>query len=120
MAGSVMNVSKSFYSELKFWAVDVFPHGMARSGYFTKEQAALLENNGHAYLALSTGDRVPLDQMEKEFVVFCQGKKEADNVHEKCWKRYLDVTSKKRYRHYSVSSSDYGGDSDYQSDMDIL
>lgn len=120
MAGSVMNVSKSFYSELKFWAVDIFPHGMARSGYFTKEQAQLLEDNGHAYLALSTGDRLSLDQTEKEFVLFCQGKKDADNVHEKSWKRYLEVAGKKRYRHYSVSSSDYGSDSDYQSDFDSL
>lgn len=82
----------------KFWGTKHFPHGIARSGEFTIEQARLLEAHGYAYEELAKGLRAPQGAMEKDFVAFCNGKKAAESVHEKAWQRYVDKTS--RTRHY--------------------
>jgi len=100
-----MGQKGSFYSDSKFWAIDVFPKGIGRSGHFNKEQASLLENHGKRYLALTSGDVEPCNDEEKAFVSVFKGEKEAITIHEKVWERFLDVTGEKRRVHYSVSAS---------------
>lgn len=84
----------SFYSERKFYGDALsFPHGIARSGEFTREQASLLIDHGWAYLALSEGNQAPLTSEEKSFVAVCQGKQEAETAHERVWALYCLKTS---------------------------
>ena len=65
-----------------------FPYGFKKSGDFTIEQARMLELNGHAYAELAEGGRKPRGETEREFVEFCQGRKEAQTLHERVWQRY--------------------------------
>jgi len=65
-----------------------FPYGFRKSGDFTIEQARMLELNGHAYAELAEGERKPRGETEREFVAFCQGRKEAQTLHERVWQRY--------------------------------
>lgn len=65
-----------------------FPYGFSKSGEFTIEQARILELKGMAYAELASGLRKPKGETEREFVAFCQGKKEAQTIHEKVWQRY--------------------------------
>lgn len=110
----------------KFWGSKHFPHGIARSGEFTIEQARLLEAHGHAYEELANGVRSPVSAVEKNFVAFCSGKKAAESAHEKAWQRYLEKTSRVRH-YYSLNGvgkmSDVGGGSSGSSesfDMDDM
>jgi len=66
-----------------------FPYGFLKSGDFTIEQARVLELKGVAYQELAAGARKPQGEVEREFVAFCHGKKEAQTIHERVWKRYL-------------------------------
>lgn len=90
LSGVFMTTNTSFNADRKFWDDQNFPYGFARSGDFTIKQAELLERHGQAYLMLAQGHRELADLIEKRFVAFCRGEKEADNVHEKIWKRYSD------------------------------
>lgn len=92
----------SFKSSKLFLCRDVFPYGLARSGEFTIEQAKLLEAHGFAYLALADGSATPINSEEEAFVAFCKGDKEADNKHEKAWRRYVDRVQKVNKGHFSV------------------
>lgn len=100
-----MSQQKSFSSESKFWATEYFPRGIGRSGYFTNEQAILLEVHGRSYQALSTGEAKPINDEEANFVSVFKGNKDPVTAHEKVWKRFLEVTNQKNKIHYSVSSS---------------
>ncbi len=82
----------SFVSNKKFYAEEHFPYGLARSGEFTSNQAALLENNGVAYQELHSGNRVPANDEERNFVLVCQGQREAQTSHEIAWMRYCQKT----------------------------
>ena len=108
-----MGSSISFQADRPFLGEKHFPHGIARSGHFSSQQAKLLETHGYAYLALSKGERKPIDQLEKDFVAFCKGEKDAESIHEKIWQRYLDCTTKKNLCHYSVGAVFSGNDSDF-------
>jgi len=77
-----------FLTEKRFEDKLNFPYGFYKSGDFTIEQAQLLELNGTAYAELASGMRQPEGKTEKEFVAFCQGKKAAQTIHERIWKRY--------------------------------
>lgn len=99
-----MKVSHSFQAERKFWDDEHFPYGFSRSGDFTLEQAALLEQCGHAYRALANGEREPSSQEEKDFVAFCRGVKEASSGHEKAWKRYQEKVNFGTHRYLLAST----------------
>lgn len=94
-----MSKDSSFQVERKFWDDEHFPYGFARSGDFTLEQAMLMETYGLAYIALARGERTPKSKQEKDFVAFCQGKKAAENAHEKTWRCYSEKINRpiKRY-----------------------
>lgn len=77
-----------FRTEKRFEDKCHFPYGFLKSGDFTIEQARILELKGHAYAELASGKRMPKGETEREFVAFCQGKKEAQTIHERVWQRY--------------------------------
>ncbi|MEZ5525140.1 MAG: DUF413 domain-containing protein [Pseudomonadales bacterium] len=105
-----MTQNASFTAERRFWDDQHFPYGFSRSGHFTIEQAALLEKHGYAYTLLAKGEREPVDDLEKAFVTFCLGEKEAESVHEKIWKRYSEAINR-RVDRYSLTRAEarYGG-----------
>lgn len=84
-----MSFQECFKADKKFEDKINFPYGFQKSGEFTIEQARILEMNGIAYAELSSGTRKPVGEIEREFVAYCSGKKEATNLHEKVWQRYL-------------------------------
>ncbi len=83
-----MPIKDSFYSDSKFYADKHFPHGIARCGDFTSEQAKLLETHGRAYEALAKGNREPVNEEEARFIAVCRGELEPVSEHEKVWMRY--------------------------------
>lgn len=78
-----------FQTEKRFEDKANFPYGFSMSGDFTIEQAQLLESKGAAYRDLASGERPPKVGIEREFVDFCQGRKNAESIHEKAWRQYI-------------------------------
>jgi uncharacterized protein YifE (UPF0438 family) len=68
-----------------------FPYGFARSGYFTKKQAEILTSYGRHLRALWAEDTSPSNAIEENFVLVCQGLKEATNDIETAWLAYLNA-----------------------------
>ncbi len=66
-----------------------FPHGFARSGYFTKRQAEILTSYGRHLRELWTEEIQAENDVEKSFVAVCQGQKAAESEIEKVWLAYL-------------------------------
>ena len=106
-----------------FWGEEFFPYGLSRSGEFTCQQVALLQAHGHAYERLANGSRAARTDLEREFVAFCNGERDAQSPHEKAWARYRDKVSE-RSGHYWLGghvkaatfipeTPDYGDDLDY-------
>ncbi|KZY30813.1 MULTISPECIES: DUF413 domain-containing protein [unclassified Oleiphilus] len=95
---------QAFHTTGKFWAIEHFPKGIARSGHFTKEQAQLLEDYGKSYKALYGGELKPRCDEEKEFVSVFMGKKEASSIHERAWKRFLEVSNQRQRLHISMGA----------------
>lgn len=84
-----------FFSNSKFYSDKHFPYGFARSGKFTREQAALLERHGKAYEALHNGSRDPINEEETSFITVCRGEAEPVTEHEKVWMLYCKAVAKK-------------------------
>ncbi|WP_421868304.1 DUF413 domain-containing protein [Motiliproteus sp.] len=109
--------TESFTTSTRFYDTEHFPYGIDRSGEFTVKQASLLMERGVAYQELAGGKRRPQSAMENDFVLFCQGQKEAESEDEKLWQRYLKVINKPNYylgvglsANSSSSSSDFDSD----------
>lgn len=68
-----------------------FPHGFARSGYFTKEQAEILTHYGRHLRELWTEETLPENEIEQDFVKVCQGRLAAESEIEKTWLAYLEA-----------------------------
>lgn len=82
-----------FRSDKRFEDKLHFPYGFLKSGEFTIEQARILELKGVAYSELAEGVRKPRGEAEREFVDFCQGKKNANTIHERVWRRYQSIVN---------------------------
>ena len=85
-----MKKLNAFSTTKKFYAVEHFPYGISRSGEFNQKQAKLLEEHGEAYLALSSGARLPVNGEEEDFVLVCNGEKAPETDHERTWLRYCE------------------------------
>jgi hypothetical protein len=83
-----MQKKDSFVSNSKFYSDKHFPHGFARCGEFSREQADLLERHGRAYEALDSGKREPITAEETRFIAVCRGEAEPVSAHEDVWMRY--------------------------------
>lgn len=85
-----------FSTTKKFYALDVFPYGVDRSGEFTREQAELLIRYGQAYKALADGSRKPQGDEEESFVKVVKGEKEPSSKHEKVWRVFCQKVQASR------------------------
>lgn len=68
-----------------------FPHGFARSGYFTKIEAEILTSYGRHLRELWTEETLPESEVEEKFVAVCQGSLAAESEIEKTWLAYLEA-----------------------------
>ncbi len=93
-----MTVSNSspFSSAKKFYALDVFPYGIDRSGEFTREQAELLIKYGQAYKALADGTRKPQGEEEQNFIRVLKGEQDPSSKHEKVWRVFCQKVQASR------------------------
>ncbi|MCY4044290.1 MAG: DUF413 domain-containing protein [Cellvibrionales bacterium] len=94
----------SCVSQRKFYGDQHFPYGLARSGEFTRQQVALLEDHGEAYQASSEGTREPTTEEENAFVSTCHAEKEPTTSHEIAWATYCNKITKKQ----QITSSPIG------------
>lgn len=101
---STMARKKAFEAESKFWGTEYFPEGLSRCGFFTYQQVNLLEENGMTYKALAEGIEAPAFKEEESFVDVFTGSKAAETIHEKTWKRFLEVSNQKQGVHFSVGA----------------
>ncbi|CAA0101122.1 Uncharacterised protein [BD1-7 clade bacterium] len=85
-----MTTTSSFASTKRFYADALFPYGFARSGEFTIQQVALLEEHGVAYDELHNGLRKPANDEERAFVAVCHGQRNAETPHETTWLHYCE------------------------------
>lgn len=90
-----MSKKEPFNSNSRFYSDKYFPHGIARSGEFSRDQADLLERHGRAYEALHGGQREPVNEEEAHFIAVCRGEAEPMTEHEKVWMRYRQKISKR-------------------------
>ncbi|RLV57886.1 DUF413 domain-containing protein [Parashewanella curva] len=81
--------SQSFSSKSRFYGEQYFPHGLARSGDFTRQQVTLLEAHGAVYEALHRGTIQPKNEEEQRFVNVCSGEAVAVSPHEKVWMTFV-------------------------------
>ena len=112
-----MSFTGPFYSDRKYYALDLYPYGIGRSGDFTLAQTLFLEDHGWAYLELDQGVRPPAHQEEMDFLSVCRGEKKPETEHEIAWHRFRDKSGPARKVLSSVSSvqgvsvEDLGGSS---------
>lgn len=90
-----MQKKDSFLSNTKFYSDKYFPHGFARCGEFSREQADLLERHGRAYEALDKGKREPVNDEEAHFILVCRGEAKPETEHEDVWMRYRRKVEKR-------------------------
>ena len=88
-----------------------FPHGFARSGYFTKRQAEILTSYGRHLRELWTEELEPGNNVEKDFVAVCQGNKVAESEIEKTWQAYLGAVKQVTSTMYTSYWHDANDDS---------
>ena len=87
---------KDFASSKVFYDNKNFARGFARSGFFSKKEADLIERNGFAYQELCNGNREPSTPTEEQFLKVMQGELPAETEHEKVWLKYLKHIGTKR------------------------
>lgn len=118
-----MQNTKSFSSNKKFLAQDVYPYGISRSGDFTRQQAELLEQHGVAYEELHTGTREPVNAEERRFVAVCKELKSPETQHELVWMKYYKKSKSRHLRAFSgsynkVQNDNYPVDDDWAMALD--
>lgn len=79
---------RAFSSSKNFNDTENYPDGFFESPEFSWEQANLLTIYGCAYIDLSLGLREPKCFLERSFIAFCKGEKDATNEHERTWQIY--------------------------------
>ena len=92
-----------------------FPYGFRKSGDFSITEADLLTSYGRTLLSLESGDLSPINEDEKHFVEFINGKVEAINNLEKAWAKYVRLARGKK--HFYTLHSSASNQSDYDDDF---
>ncbi|ART81336.1 hypothetical protein CBP31_00720 [Oceanisphaera profunda] len=103
----------SFESNKPFQDFAHFPRGLRRCGEFTVVEAQLLEQAGHAMLALYSEQTAPSSSEEQRFVEQVKEGSATDSKHAKVWLKYLKVIGPKRV-HRLCSPMTSGGDDDFE------
>ena len=104
----------SFESAKPFQDFAHFPRGLRRCGEFTVPEAQLLEQSGHAMLALYAQQRTPGCEEEQRFVEQVQQGIASDSKHAKVWLKYLKVIGPKRVHRLCSPMTSGSGDDDYE------
>ncbi|MDX1302057.1 DUF413 domain-containing protein [Photobacterium sp.] len=108
----------------KFYDDKNFPHGFNRSGVFTINEAALLENYGRTMLGLRDGIFMPGEESEHQFLAEISGQQAVTSDFGRCWVKYSNQISQK-VRRYNLCASQrvqkgmYDEDDDMGTDNDI-
>ncbi|MFT6029976.1 MAG: hypothetical protein ACI8O8_001719 [Oleiphilaceae bacterium] len=105
-----------FYSKSSFYDSINFPHGFARSGYFTKKEADLLIESGYIIKQLAQGN-IQVESLEqKDMLLVIQNQKPAGTTYERIWEKYILLTQRKLTRHHALAGNiDQGRDYSEQS-----
>jgi uncharacterized protein YifE (UPF0438 family) len=90
-----MSQEKSFQTTARFYDDANFPYGISRSGDFTRQQSALLEQFGVALKALCDGTREAATAEEQRFLEVCQGQQPAESEIERTWISYLTAINRR-------------------------
>ncbi|ART79201.1 DUF413 domain-containing protein [Oceanisphaera avium] len=105
----------SFESNKPFQDFAHFPRGLRRCGEFTVAEAQLLEESGHALLALYSGQAQPNGPEEQRFLEQVQAGNATDSKQAKVWLKYLKVIGPKRvHRLCSPMTSGSAADDDFE------
>lgn len=65
-----------------------FPYGFSKSGFFSIPEAELLEVLGQRLMSLEHGHAQPENQVEENFVEFCNSENEPQTRVERLWAKY--------------------------------
>lgn len=107
-------MNMSFESTKPFQDFAHFPRGLRRCGEFTVAEAQLLEQSGHAMLALYTGQRAPGCDDEQRFFEQIQQGAATESRHAKVWLKYLKVIGPKRVHRLCSPMTTGSSDEDYE------
>ncbi|MGO1247216.1 MAG: DUF413 domain-containing protein [Oceanisphaera sp.] len=91
-----------------------FPRGLRRCGEFTVTEAQLLEQAGHAMLALYTQQRAPGCDAEQRFIEQVQQGVAVGSTHAKVWLKYLKVIGPKRVHRLCTPVASLSHSEDYE------
>lgn len=81
-----------------FYGDSVFPHGIARSGYFNKREAEELELYGDTFEGLLSGRLLSQNREEKRFIAN-MGVEHTDLYPVRLWQKYLNALAHIKRRH---------------------
>ncbi|PSW05506.1 DUF413 domain-containing protein [Photobacterium lipolyticum] len=102
----------------KFYDDKHFPHGFNRSGIFTINEAALLENYGRTMQALQDGIFAPGEESEHQFLAEINGQQAVMSDFGRCWIKYSTQISQK-VRRYTLCASQRVQKGMHEEDDDI-
>ena len=91
MITTIRKSTKSYFDDLNF------PRGFSRSGEFTVIESKILNDYGHNLKDLANGSMMPENPEEIRFSECCSGLVEPQTQIEKLWKKYIQLTSPKKY-----------------------
>lgn len=83
------NASGTFYDDVNF------PYGFSKSGFFSIPESELLETLGRRLCALEQGTADPANQVEENFVEFCQSNRDPVTRVERVWVKYKKHATRK-------------------------
>jgi uncharacterized protein YifE (UPF0438 family) len=98
-----------FASRKRFYDDTNFPHGFARSGDFTREQADVLERFGVRLCELGEGAEAQ-SESERQFQAVVRGERMAQTAIEKAWQQYQRALQRRQdyYRAPGLAAASAG------------
>jgi uncharacterized protein YifE (UPF0438 family) len=93
---SVRNGSRPFFDDINF------PRGFSRSGMFTVQESAILQEYGHTLKSLLEGKVEAENEEEKQFITTFSDAQEPTTCIEKAWTKYLKALGPKSF--YTLNS----------------
>lgn len=77
----------------------VFPHGIARSGFFNKRESEELNDYGYAFESLLNGTLEPENEEEIAFIQAITTASESSLYAVKLWRKYTDSVNRCKRHH---------------------
>ncbi len=88
----------------KFFGDAVFSHGIARSGFFNKRESVELEDYGHSFTGLLSGELSPINDEEASFIEAIKSASESELYAVRLWRKYLQSVEKTKVHHGFMQS----------------